>query len=612
MQDLFSENKNEEDWGILLVDAANGFNALNRKAMLWNVRHLWPRGARFVFNCYKYCPQLVLQREGESLPYILLSREGVTQGDPLSMFVYALALLPLVRKLEDVSTVPQLWYADDSAKASSLLHLQKWLDKVCELGPGFGYFPEPEKSILVTTHTDSTNVLEFKERNNIKKIVTGNRYLGGPLGEEDYVGVYIKDKLNEWKRDIEAFIPIASRVPHETYTAITKSLKHRWTFTLRATQVDPTDCREIDNIITGPLLDALLRKQVSDTSRYLSNLRVKQGGFGLPNLRTTATDQYSTSKKSTDHLINAIKGREVFNSQVHLCRTDKCKKEHQVRTVETEKNCYSELVENLREPQKRILERASQTGIWLSQYPSTYNGNILSPEEFRDSALIRFGETPANLQPHCDGCGKTSSLDHLLTCKTGGLIHQAHDELRDELALLARQTFTPSAVQIEPPIQNSTDSTEMTYTQDRGDIGIRGFWAKQMDSIIDIRITYPEANSNRNSTVEKILEKQEKEKKKKYLQPCLERRRHFTPFVTTTDGLIGKEAQKFVARLATRLAEKWRNPYSQVMAYLRGRLTIAILRGTSRRIRGTRTPFYLKGYCEDGAGTHLFAQKNEF
>ena len=112
--------------------------------------------------------------------------------------------------------------------------------------------------------------------------------------------------------------------------------------------------------------------------------------------------------------------------------------------------------------------------------------------------------------------------------------------------------------------------------------------------------------------VEKILEKQEKEKKKKYLQPCLERRRHFTPFVTTTDGLMGKEAQKLVARLAARLAEKWRNPYSQVMAYLRGRLTIAILRGTSRRIPGTRTPFYLKGYCEDGAGTHLFAQTNEF
>ena len=102
-----TENKNEEDWGILLINAANGFN-VNRKAMLWNVRYLWPRGARLVFNCYKYHPQLVLQREGEKLPYILLSREGVTQGDALSMFVYALALLPLVKKLEDITTGPQI------------------------------------------------------------------------------------------------------------------------------------------------------------------------------------------------------------------------------------------------------------------------------------------------------------------------------------------------------------------------------------------------------------------------------------------------------------------------------------------------------------------------
>ena len=72
---------------------------------------------------------------------------------------------------------------------------------------------------------------------------------------------------------------------------------------------------------------------------------------------------------------------------------------------------------------------------------------------------------------------------------------------------------------------------------------------------MDIHITYPEANSHMTTTVEKILERQEKEKKKKYLQPCLERRRHFTAFVTTTDGLMGKEAQKFIARLATLLAE---------------------------------------------------------
>ena len=58
------------------------------------------------------------------------------------------------------------------------------------------------------------------------------------------------------------------------------------------------------------------------------------------------------------------------------------------------------------------------------------------------------------------------------------------DELRDELATLCKQAYVPNAVQLEPPIQNNSDSTTENYTQDRGDIGIRGFWVKQFDCIV--------------------------------------------------------------------------------------------------------------------------------
>eukprot|EP00957_Ditylum_brightwellii_P017652 1329895-Ditylum_brightwellii.AAC.1 len=40
--------------GTTLVDARNGFNELSRMAMLWTVRHRWPSGARFMFNCYRH------------------------------------------------------------------------------------------------------------------------------------------------------------------------------------------------------------------------------------------------------------------------------------------------------------------------------------------------------------------------------------------------------------------------------------------------------------------------------------------------------------------------------------------------------------------------------
>ena len=81
-----------------LVDARNEFNELSRLAMLWTVRHRWPAGARFTFNCYKHWEQLLLLHPGEP-PVTILSREGVTQGDPLSMVLYGITLVPLEDEL---------------------------------------------------------------------------------------------------------------------------------------------------------------------------------------------------------------------------------------------------------------------------------------------------------------------------------------------------------------------------------------------------------------------------------------------------------------------------------------------------------------------------------
>ena len=80
--------------GTTIVDACNGFNELSRLAMLWTVWHRWPAGAWFAFNCYRHWLQIFLHQTGEP-PVTLLSREGVTQGDPLSMFLYGITHVPL-------------------------------------------------------------------------------------------------------------------------------------------------------------------------------------------------------------------------------------------------------------------------------------------------------------------------------------------------------------------------------------------------------------------------------------------------------------------------------------------------------------------------------------
>eukprot|EP00957_Ditylum_brightwellii_P043337 3285051-Ditylum_brightwellii.AAC.1 len=67
----------------------------------------------------------------------------------------------------------------------------------------------------------------------------------------------------------------------------------------------------------------------------------------------------------------------------------------------------------------------------------------------------------------------------------------------------------------------------------RGDISTRGLWQRQMEAIIDVRVTNLDAKSYLLKTVKKCLEDQEKEKNDKYLKLCMEQRKDFTPFICT-------------------------------------------------------------------------------
>ena len=83
--------------------------------MLWTVRHRCPRLATYSFNRYRHQIRLICRQPGGE-PEIILSQEGVTQGDPLAMVLYGIALLPLAEALQkEFPDVLQPWYADDAA-----------------------------------------------------------------------------------------------------------------------------------------------------------------------------------------------------------------------------------------------------------------------------------------------------------------------------------------------------------------------------------------------------------------------------------------------------------------------------------------------------------------
>ena len=105
VRELFNDHCNF-GWGLLFVDATNAFNSVNRVAALWNARVLLPRCSRFLFNTYRGYASLLVQ-DGSPVNNRLLSKEGVTQGNPLSMILYAVAVLPLISSLKALGNQTQ-------------------------------------------------------------------------------------------------------------------------------------------------------------------------------------------------------------------------------------------------------------------------------------------------------------------------------------------------------------------------------------------------------------------------------------------------------------------------------------------------------------------------
>ncbi|WP_288993061.1 hypothetical protein, partial [uncultured Marinobacter sp.] len=317
MQHMWELHKAEEEWGFLLIDAKNAFNEQNRIAMLWTVRHEWPSGARFTFNCYKHWGTLVIRNNNGSGTFIH-SKEGVTQGDPLSMFAYGVGLLPLIRALkESFPAMDQTWYADDAGAGGKFDAIKQHFAKLQEIGQHYGYYPEPTKSILIVSHenlpaaTAAFKDLEFT-------ITTGNRYLGGFIGEKDTRDRWIQGKVALWSEGVTELASVADTYPQSAYAGLQKSLQQQWQFVQRVVDGIGENFTDVQKAITECFLPALFRDildEKDDVRLLLCGLPVKHAGMALPDPTKSAPSNYEASTCVNTHLIAALKGTVDFSAR---------------------------------------------------------------------------------------------------------------------------------------------------------------------------------------------------------------------------------------------------------------------------------------------------------
>ena len=104
------------------------------------------------------------------------------------------------------------------------------------------------------------------------------------------------------------------------------------------------------------------------------------------------------------------------------------------------------------------------------------------------------------------------------------------------------------------------------------------------------RVCHPNVDAYKNLTPEQIYKLHENDKKRLYSSRVLEvERGTFTPLVFTTTGGMSDECQRYHSRLAELLAVKKQESYASTIAWIRTRVSFAILRSALVCLRDSRS-----------------------
>jgi hypothetical protein len=589
--------------GILLIDADNAFNRVNRAVALRNMQYICPAMKHVLINFYRSPTRIFMNSDGF---FELFSQEGTTQGCPLAMAMYALALVPLSKHLQPLCK--QVWYADDATGCDTLERMHTWFEALLEYGPRYGYYPKPSKCILVVKADKLQRAQEVFKGSKVKVQEEGSkdkgveinclgtRHLGAAVGNPTFKESYIKHKINNWVVAVKNLAEIAATQPHAAFAAFTQSLQGQWTFLTRAMPEVSHLFQPLEDSIRYQFIRSLLKREVNDRERDMISLPARMGGLGIYKPMEECLISSTNSAYISAPLVRLIQ-RQMFDfDPLELTDEMKALRADVDKESDARSKARLEMVLTDAPPELKLAVRAaSEKGAssWVTASPSFDHGTVLHKGEFVDACYIRYGWTLLDLPVTC-ACGVAFNVQHALDCKLGGLRIIQHNEVRDTIAQVMREAGH-STVEIEPQLQ-PLDGEVFDYKsankedEARSDIKCCGFFRNMRQAYFDVKVVSPFARSNVQLKPAQLFKNAERSKMREYHERILNvEQADFCPLVFTCSGGMAPKSHAVMKRLAEKLSAKQNLSLSVVSGWLRCRLSFALLRTTLLCVRATRS-----------------------
>ena len=138
-------------------------------------------------------------------------------------------------------------------------------------------------------------------------------------------------------------------------------------------------------------------------------------------------------------------------------------------------------------------------------------------------------------------------MTNTLRFSTGGLVIARHNEICEKLLYLSRRDFTPASIRAEPLIHQGRTRSEKEIRQvsdkDRetwGGVMVQGLWDCQFDTIINVKIGDSDEDLYKYRPMAALPARWETIKKDKHGKHWHDQQNHFSPFVLSVDGMLGR------------------------------------------------------------------------
>ena len=437
-----------------LVDFQNAFNEVDRSTFLLEVRNQLPAISSWVEACYgkQARPHLFYGKES------FLSCQGVMQGDPLGPLIFSLALLPILRRVQEEA--PQLdlhcWFLDDGTLCGPHDEIVKAVRILEEECPKIGLTLSVQKTII--WRCDNSPLPDTELSHLCLKRTEGLEILGAPVGSAEFksrslmhkvdkLGVTL-DKLSLLQDSHMEFVLLRSCLGSPKFTYATRTCIPHISDEATAT-FDLAQRKALSNILGSP---------VSDQCWTQASLPVRSGGLGMRQCNAHSIAAYTSALLQNKDTIERLTGsplsidqlfqdteKDLLLSRCGVTFEDLLSEEHPVRykclSIALDERRRSAFEASLLTIRSKALFNAVQlphAGDWLNSVPCKALGLHLLPQEFRWAAQYRLGlpiYADTNTKQICPSCSRQSDPfgDHAVGCPAEADRIHRHDRLRDAL-----------------------------------------------------------------------------------------------------------------------------------------------------------------------------------